>query len=317
MVDELSGWQPDPFGVHEFRFFSDDGAATLLVRDGGINSYDKPPSSVPPPSAVGTFVRNSEPQPAAVLESQREFQHARAPEPQRSIAQRPSPMLVPQPQSGGPMPQSVIAPEPQKAKAPQPPVSAVAPDVIRSLRDANPNSHMRMQSPRLPPNPERHPMPVMSRPTKVAYVVVLTAMVASAIALVAVHLGSKGHPTASSSTTTTKPVTTTSVAPTTTAPLPTALQPSATVAAARLIGSWAAGNRAEALTVGTAAAVSTLFAGHYATGLVIDRGCSDAFSPIVCTYGPPGGAAPTDPVYEIDVLQAPAGWYVTSVTINN
>jgi hypothetical protein len=161
-------------------------------------------------------------------------------------------------------------------------------------------------------------MPAISRPTKVAYVVVLIAMVASGIALVAVHLGGKSHPTASpSSTTTTKPVTTTSAEPTTAVPLPSALQPSATVAAARLIGSWAAGNRAEALTVGTAAAVSTLFAAHYSSGLVIDRGCSVAFSPIVCTYGPPGGAAPTDPVYEIDALQAPAGWYVTSVTIDN
>jgi hypothetical protein len=308
MADELSGWRPDPFGLHEFRFFSDDGVATLLVRDGGINSHDKPPSSVPPP----------EPQPAAVLEPQQESQQAPAPESQRPIAQKPPPALVPQPRLTGPLPQSGIAPEPQKAKAPRPPVPTGAPDVIRSLRDANPNAHMRMQSPRLPPNPKRHPMPVMSRPSKVAYVVVLTAMVASAIALIAVHLGSKGHPTeSSSSTTATKPVTTTSVAPTTTAPLPTALQQSATVAAARLIGSWAAGNRAEALTVGTAAAVSTLFAGHYTTGLVIDRGCSDAFSPIVCTYGPPGGSAPTDPVYEIDVLQAPAGWYVTSVTINN
>lgn len=227
-------------------------------------------------------------------------------------------MLVPQPQLVGPPPKSVIAPEPQKARAPQPAVPVVAPDVIRSLRDANPSSHVRVQSPRRPPNPGRHPMPALSRPTKVAYVVVLIAMVASGIALVAVHLGGKSHPTASpSSTTTTRPVTTTSVGPTTTVPLPGAPQPTATVAAARFIGSWAAGNRAEALTVGTAAAVATLFAARYSSGLVIDRGCSVAFSPIVCTYGPPGGAAPTDPVYEIDVLQAPAGWYVTSVTIDN
>ena len=42
-----------------------------------------------------------------------------------------------------------------------------------------------------------------------------------------------------------------------------------------------------------------------------------AFSPIVCTYGPPGGAAPSDPIYEIDAVQALGGWYVSSVTINN
>jgi hypothetical protein len=317
MTNELSGWQPDPFGLHEFRFFSDDGVATLLVRDGGVNSYDKPPSSVPPAAAVGASVQHSESQSAALLKPQ-ESQQALAPEPQRSIARKPPPVQVPQPHLVGPPPQSVVAPEPQKSRASQPAVPAVAPDVIRSLRDANPSSHVRVQSPRRPPNPGRHPMPAMSRPTKVAYVVVLTAMVASGIALVAVHVGGKGHPTASpSSTTTTKPATTTSVEPTTMVPLPSALQPSATVAAARFIGSWAAGNRAEALTVGTTAAVSTLFAAHYSSGLVIDRGCSVAFSPIVCTYGPPGGAAPTDPVYEIDVLQAPAGWYVTSVTIDN
>jgi len=42
-----------------------------------------------------------------------------------------------------------------------------------------------------------------------------------------------------------------------------------------------------------------------------------AFSPIVCTYGPPGGAAPTDPIYEIYVTQAPGGWYVSSAKVNN
>jgi hypothetical protein len=84
-----------------------------------------------------------------------------------------------------------------------------------------------------------------------------------------------------------------------------------------LISSWASGNHAEALSVATAPAVATLFAGHYTRGLVIDRGCSVAFSPIVCTYGPPGGAAPTDPIYEISVTQAPGGWYVSSARINN
>jgi hypothetical protein len=43
-VPELRGWNRDPFGIHEYRFFSDDGKATLLVRDGDIRSYDKPPN---------------------------------------------------------------------------------------------------------------------------------------------------------------------------------------------------------------------------------------------------------------------------------
>ena len=162
-------------------------------------------------------------------------------------------------------------------------------------------------------------MPLLSRTARVAYTLVLAAMAASGVALLATHLGGgKGHPSASASTTTTATSTvTTTAVPTTTAPVPSAPKPTAALAAASLISSWAAGNRAAALTVGTAPAVAQLFAGHYASGLVITRGCSDAFSPIVCTYGPPGGAAPTDPIYEIDVVQAPAGWYVTSVTINN
>jgi hypothetical protein len=168
-------------------------------------------------------------------------------------------------------------------------------------------------------------MPLLSRTARLAYVLVFAAMAASGVALLVSHLGgTKGDPTAAGSTTTTTKTSTTKStttattgAPTTTAPVPSAPQPSAAVAAAALIASWAAGNHAEALTVGTASAVSTLFAGHYASGLVIDRGCSDAFSPIVCDYGPPGGAAPTDPIYAIDVVHGPTGWYVTSVTVNN
>jgi hypothetical protein len=69
--------------------------------------------------------------------------------------------------------------------------------------------------------------------------------------------------------------------------------------------------------VATAPAVAVLFAGQYTPGLVIDRGCSVAFSPIVCTYGPPGGAAPTDPIYEIDVSEASGGWYVSAAKVEN
>jgi hypothetical protein len=159
-----------------------------------------------------------------------------------------------------------------------------------------------------------------SRPAKVAYVVVLAIMAASALALAVVHFTQDGKPAGSSAASTTSTTSTTSslrTSSTTTPPLPAALQPSAAVAAADLISSWATGNRAEALSVATAPAVATLFAGHYTPGLVIDRGCSVAFSPIVCTYGPPGGASPTDPIYEIDVIQALGGWYVRSATIDN
>jgi hypothetical protein len=43
-VRAVQGWQPDPFGVHEARYFSADGQPTKLVRDRGVESYDEPPS---------------------------------------------------------------------------------------------------------------------------------------------------------------------------------------------------------------------------------------------------------------------------------
>lgn len=120
------------------------------------------------------------------------------------------------------------------------------------------------------------------------------------------------HPTTSGTSTTT------SIAPvTTTTALPSAQQATAPGAAAALVSAWAAGNKLQALTIATAAAVSTLFAVPYPPGLAISRGCSEAFQPIICTYGPPGGASPNDPIYEIDATQTPAGWYVSAVKIEN
>jgi hypothetical protein len=296
MRSELKGWNPDPFGIHESRFFSDDGKPTLLVRDGDTTSYDKPPEH--------------EPLPLYVEPAQRD------PLPQYVVP----PLLENTPRIASPTLAPPSSPPERRRSEPAPDVPVATPDVVRSLREANRNSDVKVQTPRHPPDPNRHPMPLLSRTARLAYVLVLAAMAASGVALLVSHLGeTNGDPTAAGSTTTTTKSTTTATtsAPTTTGPVPSAPQPTAAVAAAALIASWASGNHAEALTVGTASAVSTLFAGHYASGLVIDRGCSDAFSPIVCDYGPPGGAAPTDPIYEIDVVHVPTGWYVTSVTINN
>jgi hypothetical protein len=41
---QAEGWYVDPFGSHEARWFSD-GAPTALVRDGGEESYEAPPST--------------------------------------------------------------------------------------------------------------------------------------------------------------------------------------------------------------------------------------------------------------------------------
>jgi hypothetical protein len=42
---DLQGWQTDPFGVHQERYFSQ-GLPTRLVRDGGTESFDEPPSNL-------------------------------------------------------------------------------------------------------------------------------------------------------------------------------------------------------------------------------------------------------------------------------
>jgi hypothetical protein len=61
--------------------------------------------------------------------------------------------------------------------------------------------------------------------------------------------------------------------------------------------------------------VNTLFAAAYPAGAAISRGCTSAFPPIVCTYGPPGGAPSTDALFDLYVAQSPEGWYVSSVVI--
>ena len=43
--DAVEGWYVDPFRVHAARWFSD-GTPTALVRDeGGVESYEAPPST--------------------------------------------------------------------------------------------------------------------------------------------------------------------------------------------------------------------------------------------------------------------------------
>jgi hypothetical protein len=118
-------------------------------------------------------------------------------------------------------------------------------------------------------------------------------------------------PPASSTTTTT-----TAAAPTTTAAVvPPAPQPSAEAAADALVSYWSSGNRTTALRVATPQAVATLFAVKYPSGLAINRGCTDAFPPLICTYGAPGGGPVNAPIYQLYETQAPGGWYVSSVQI--
>jgi hypothetical protein len=270
VAGELKGWNPDPFEIHEWRFFSDDGKPTLLVRDGTVRSYDQPPVSG-------------------------DVRFAKAFEPALERETKAQPELI-----------SSVPAEPARSNGSSG-LHAVAPHA-------------------LPPpvlDPAANHAPPMSRALKVSYIVVLAAMAASGVVLAVVHLAGHRTPSghlATATSSTARATTTSTGAPSTTLAVPSALKPSAAVAAEDLISSWAAGNQAEALSVATAPAVATLFAGHYASGLVIDRGCSVPISatiPIVCTYGPPGGADPTDPIYEIDVSQAQGGFYVSSAKIEN
>ena len=47
MAERLTGWHPDPWAVHELRYFSMSGTPTRLVKDGMKASYDAPPNDAP------------------------------------------------------------------------------------------------------------------------------------------------------------------------------------------------------------------------------------------------------------------------------
>ena len=115
---------------------------------------------------------------------------------------------------------------------------------------------------------------------------------------------------ASTTSTTTAPTTT--VDPNTPPPAP---QPTSEQASAAFINGWMAGNRARSASVATPAAVATLYATAYAGQPLTDRGCTDAFPPIECTWGPYAGGAGS--IYQVQVTQAANGWYVSGVTIDS
>ncbi len=150
------------------------------------------------------------------------------------------------------------------------------------------------------------------------------ALLAAALGVVATGCGSFGTAASSAPTTTVPPttlpaVTTTTRPPTTTTvAIPEEPEAAGADAAATLVDAWAEDDRQQALAVATPEAVATLFAVAYPNGLANSRGCSDPpVPPVVCSYGPPGGSAPTDPLYEIYVSRTAKGWYVSSVEIDN
>jgi hypothetical protein len=274
--------------------------------DGGKTSYDRPPAARPSPA----------PEPP----TRSEGGSTSAPEPLSSPEPQPSP-----PPSGPPVaPAPSVAAAEGPGRAPAVAVATAPPDAVRE-QTAQPRVP-RQAVPVVASSPaigaeagERREPVSLSRPRKIAYAIVLGALALSVLGLAYVHLRPKSGPPsahAGGATTTTRSGGTKSTSTTTTmAALPTTLSPSADAAASALVSSWSTGNRAAALTVATPTAVATLFAAPYTSGLAIARGCSTEFSPIVCTYGPPGGASPSDAIYQILVSQTAGGWYVSSVRV--
>jgi hypothetical protein len=268
--------------------------------DGGKTSYDKPPPGEPTPILEpGSAPLNPPPmedaEPSPVSESEQPFLPPVTQATHLEDAEtRANPVAL------GAAPLAAIAPTPagpvaQVTSQRVPQVVVVSPTAVTAHREMEP----------------------IGRPLKIAFGIVFGLLAVSTLGFLVVHVShsAKGGPqraaAATSTTVSGHDSTTTSV------PIPSAPKPSAEAAAQALVSSWSTGNRLAALSVATPAAATTLFAATYNSGLVIDRGCSTSFTPIVCTFGPPGGASPTDPIYEILVSQSSGGWYVSSVKIEN
>jgi len=307
-ADQQHGWQPDPFGIHEQRYFSQ-GQPTKLVKDGTKESYDPPPpitstarvavamgsladleevpSPVTAPSAPGSRV----PATGAATGAANSTLLSRCSHCRAVIDGRAG--LCPTCRE-----RAITETIGGKWANPSPPATSAPPPGVAPPAAA-------------PQSPAKVPIHRQWWPW------VATAVVALAIVVVFVHGGSPGSNQGSKQrgkgthSTSTLPVSTT-----TTVAVPVAPQPSPAVAANALVSGWASGNKPVALSVATPQAVATLFSVPYPGSLAISRGCSSGVQPIVCTYGPSGGASPSDPIYSLSLLMAPhGGWYVSSVQI--
>lgn len=104
--------------------------------------------------------------------------------------------------------------------------------------------------------------------------------------------------------------TTTTTDPNTPPPSP---QPSTEQASAVFMDGWMAGDRARSASVATPAAVASLYATPYAGQPLNDRGCTDAFPPIICTWGP--YAYGHGSIYQVQLTQQGSDWYVSGLTV--
>ncbi len=321
-MDYANSWKPDPFGVHELRFFSADGRPTPLVMDAGQRSFDRPPATdhtspaeppvAPPPVAPPPVA----PPPVAEPPSRPATMDGSLSGSSSGSAETSTFTTPTHPTSVGKVAAAAghVGPGAEDSVVGRTSVMvepAAKPEVPRAYREAFTGGEYEVPQ----SIAEDQQIVVLSRPLKIAYAVVLGLLALSVVGVVLVHVVHRSDVkvTQAASVTTT----TTTVATTTTTALPTALSSSAQAAATALISSWSSNNRTVALTVATPAAVNILFGVPYTSGQALSRGCSTSFTPIVCTYGPPGGSSPSDPIYQIKVSQANGGWYVSSVTKEN
>jgi hypothetical protein len=332
------------------RFFSADGKPTLLVMDGGKRSYDKPPTDRTESHPDGAQLESdpmTDGHPSPVVTQPALLAAATSTSSTSEAAGQVHSNELPGETSSseaGPSPSQQATPMQTQPLAPPLPESATRPaqletsevqgsTLVPGPRDLTAEGLGSFTDSAPPPHQslgvsagdagERESEP-MSHALKIAYGVVCGVLAVSALGVIFVHLrhSNGAHsvlaetPTSTTTTTTTTSTTTTSQPPNAPSTV-SRLSPTAEVAANDLVTSWSMNNRLGALAVATPTAATTLFSTTYASGQAISRGCSTSFSPIVCTFGPPGGASPTDPIYQIRVSQAPGGWYVSSVRIEN
>jgi hypothetical protein len=345
-MDYANSWKPDPFGIHELRFFSADGRPTPLVMDAGNRSFDRPPATGPASAAEPPVAQTPVAEPPVVQPPVAEAIVADPHVAEPPVA--PAPVADP-PVAESPVLADSLSASPSGSAETSTLTDSMYPTSVGTPGSATSHNDPGAQSPAfgspsaviepvVPPQPqgpsayagpfiggefeipqtapEGQQTEPLSRPLKIAYAVVLSLLALSVVGVVLVHVAhqSDAKVTQAASVTTT---TTTAATTTTTAVLPAALSSSAQAAATALVSSWSVNDRTVALTVATPAAVNTLFGAPYTSGQAIARGCSTSFSPIVCTYGPPGGASPSDPIYQIMVSQTNGGWYVSSVKKEN
>lgn len=158
--------------------------------------------------------------------------------------------------------------------------------------------------------------PLRSRPVRI----LVSAPVLAVAAAVLAGCGSS-RPAAAPTAPTSTPAAPSTTAPTTTAPTttidpntpPPDPQPSTEAASAVFMDGWMVADRARSASVATPAALATLYATPYAGQPLNDRGCTDAFPPLICTWGP--YAYGHGSIYQVQLTQQGSDWYVSAVTI--